>query len=150
MLIKSSAPAKKKNKRPEGNIQADCVKYLHSLGFIVMRTNAGVWQTIDGYYIHGVPDGYADLHCNAWGLYLAVETKAPGKGLRPAQAAYQAEVEAKGGTYLAVHSVAELRAGLCAAYGPQRVGEWETEGRCRVDAKKAVRDALMKRMGQKK
>lgn len=152
MLIKSSAPAKKTYKKPEGNVQKACIDYMTSLGFIVLRTNAGVWQTTDGYYIHGIEEGGADLHCcvTALGAFLAVETKAPSKGLRPKQQEYRDKVEARGGVYLAPHSVAELRDSLCAAYGPQRVAGWEAEATARVDAKKAVRDALMRKMGQKK
>lgn len=144
------APAKKKYKKPEGNIQKDCTEYMERLGFIVLRTNAGVVKTEAGNYFHGIQDGGADLHCCAWGWFLAVETKAPKKGLRADQQAYQAKVEATGGTYIEAHSVAELRAGLVAAYGPQRVEAWEAQGAARVDAKKAVRDALMKKMGQKR
>ena len=148
MLIKKTEPAKKRYKRPEGTIQADCIKYMASLGFIVHRTNAGTWQTIDGHWIHGIEEGGADLHCCAWGLFLAVETKAPKKGLRPAQKVYKAKVEARGGTYLAPHSVDELRAGLVTAYGPQRVDMWEADAASRVDAKKAIREALMRKNGQ--
>lgn len=142
-------PAKRAYKKPEGAIQAKCIEYMESLGFIVLRTNAGQWQTAQGHYIHGIEDGGADLHCIVWGgLALAVETKAPAKGLRANQQAYRAKVEAKGGTYIACHSAAELRAGLCAAYGPIRVAEWELAGRQQKDAKKARVRELMKKNGQ--
>lgn len=145
---KNTTPAKKKYKKPEGDIQAKCVEFMEMLGFVVLRTNAGVWRTAEGNYIHGIQEGGADLHCNAWGAFLAVETKAPKKGLRPKQREYRDKVEARGGTYIAPHSVEELRAELCAAYGPQRVGQWETEGRARVDGKKARVVALKRKMGQ--
>lgn len=143
-------PSKPKatRKRTEGDIQAKVVDYLSLLGFIVMRTNAGAIEVAPGRWFHGVPEGYADLHCCAWGMFLAVETKAPRKGLRPKQQEYRDRVEAAGGTYITCHDLGELREALSAAYGPQRVGAWESEGRARQAAKKDQRDALMRKMGQ--
>lgn len=141
------APKKRSGKTPEAKVAEKVGEFLSLLGFIWFRTNAGKWQ-VGNYWIQGVPEGYADIHACAHGLFLAIETKAPKKGLRPAQKAYRDRVEANGGTYIAPHSVEELRAGLCAAYGPQRVGEWETEGRTRQAAKKAELAALKRRNGQ--
>jgi hypothetical protein len=147
-VARNRTPAKKKYKKPEGDIQKACTEYMEHLGFIVMRTNAGVIKIAEGQYFHGVPEGYADLHCCAWGLFLAVETKAPKKDLKPKQEEYRAKVEAKGGTYIAPHSVAELRTGLVAAYGLQRVAQWEADAASRVNAKAQRREALMRKNGQ--
>lgn len=141
-------PTKKAYKKPEAGIQKACTAYMELLGFIVLRTNAGAIEIAPERWFHGVPEGYADLHCNAWGAFLAVETKAPSKGLKPKQTDYRAKVEATGGTYLAVHSQAELRAGLCAAYGPEKVAQWEAAGHARLQAKKDAISALKKKMGQ--
>ena len=142
-------PSKKPTrKRTEGDIQAKVVDYLSLLGFIVMRTNAGAIEIAPGRWFHGVPEGYADLHCNAWGMFLAVETKAPKKGLRPKQQEYRERVEATNGTYIACHSLEELKTALVASYGPQRVAAWETAGRERKAAKKAEIDGLKRKNGQ--
>lgn len=140
--------AKKRYKKPEGNIQKACTDYMESLGFIVMRTNAGKIEIAKGRWFHGVPEGYADLHCNAWGMFLAVETKAPARGLSPKQREYRDHVLATGGTYIAPHSVPELRAGLCAAYGPQRVAQWEADGATRKAAHDEKINGLKRKMGQ--
>lgn len=138
-------------KRTEGDIQVKCCEYLAELGMIVMRTNAGAIEVAPDRWFHGVPEGYADVHaCTPHGCYLALETKAPKKGLRPKQAEYRDRVKSNAGVYIVAHSVAELRDELCKAYGAQRVGAWESEARARKQAKAELRDALMKRNGQKR
>lgn len=146
--MRRQSKPKTTRKRTEGDIQAKVVDYLSLLGFGVLRTNAGAIEIAPGRWFHGIKEGGADLHCNAWGLFLAVETKAPKKGLRKNQEAYRDEVESKGGTYIVARSVEELREGLVAAYGAQRVERWESEGRARVAAKRAEIAALKKKMGQ--
>lgn len=142
---------KKTYKKPEGDAAKKIDDYLALIGCINIRTNAGHWVTTEGYHIQGAPEGYADKHnCTPHGMFLAIETKAPKKGLRPEQKAYQALVEAHGGTYIKASSVDELRAGLVKAYGPQVVADWETLGRGRAAAKKAQIAALKQKMGQTK
>ena len=51
---------------------------------------------------------------------------------------------------LLYRAVEDLRAALEAAYGPQRVAEWEAQAAARLDAKKAYREALMRKNGQVK
>lgn len=142
-------PAKKTYKKPEADVGKKIDAYLALIGCIVFRTNAGHWVTVEGYHIQGVPEGYADLHgCTPHGRFLAIETKAPKKGLKSNQEAYQSKVEAHSGTYIKASSVDELRAGLVKAYGPQTVADWEMLGQARSRAKKAQLEALKKGMGQ--
>jgi hypothetical protein len=150
-VARNKSTAKKRYKKPEANVAVKIEDYLTLLGCIVMRTNAGAIEIAPGRWFHGVPEGYADYHaCTPHGCFLAVETKAPKKGLKPKQQEYQGNVEAHSGTYIIAHSVDELRAGLIAAYGPQTVADWELLGRARANAKADRRDALMKKMGQKR
>lgn len=142
-------PAKKAYKKPEADVGKKIDAYLALIGCINIRTNSGHWVTVEGYHIQGAKEGTQDKTCcTPHGCYLAVETKAPKKGLSPAQKARQAEVEAHSGTYIKASSVAELHAGLVAAYGPQTVADWEMLGQARARAKKAQIAQLKQKMGQ--
>lgn len=149
-VARRQAKPKTTRKRTEGNIQAKVVEYLELLGCLVLRTNAGAIEIAPGQWFHGIKEGGADLHCcTPHGCFLAVETKAPKKGLRPKQQEYRQRVEALNGTYITCSSVEALKTALVASYGPQRVASWEAEGQARLAAKRAQREALMKRNGQK-
>lgn len=72
--------------------------------------------TADGVYVVRVARasrvGVADLLCCAAGRFLALEVKAPGAGLRPAQVYEAGRVTAAGGVAAVVRSVAEARAAI--------------------------------------
>lgn len=140
---------KKRGKTPEAKVTAECDRYLKSIGVLVIRANAGSWADDQGNIIMGAKAGTSDkVLCVPGGLFAALELKSAAGKQTEAQKAYQARVEALGATYILARSVAELRAALCAAYGPQRVSEWETAGRQRLAAKKAELAALKRRNGQ--
>lgn len=141
--------AKKTYKKPEADVGKKIDEYLALIGCINIRTNSGHWVTVEGYHIQGAKEGTQDKTCcTPHGCFLAIETKAPKKGLRPAQQVCQSEVEAHSGTYIKADSVDELRTGLVKAYGLQTVADWEMLGQARQRAKKAQIDALKKGMGQ--
>lgn len=142
-----STTKKRSGKTPEAKASAAIDKYLASLPCLSLRTSAGLIE-VDGRKIQMGQAGVSDRTVLIAGLWLAIEIKAEGGKLSPAQEAYRSRVEALGGTYVVARSVEELRAGLCRAYGPQRVEAWEAAGRERKAAKKAEIDGLKRKMGQ--
>lgn len=144
------AKAKRSGKTPEAKVTAAIDKYLSTLGCIVIRTNSGAWQGEDGNYILGAKAGTSDKTlCLPGGHFAALEIKAGTNTLSAAQKRYKARVESLGGLFIEAHTVAELRAGLVAAFGPQQVAQWEAQTQAQTSAKAARRRALMQKNGQK-
>jgi hypothetical protein len=138
-------------KTPEAKVTKAIDDYLTWLGCIAIRTNAGAWKDENGHTITGAKAGTSDKTlCLPGGLFAALEIKAGTNTLSDAQKAYKARVEALGGIFIEAHSVAEARAGLCAAVGAAKVAEWEQAAASRADAKATRREALMRKNGQVK
>lgn len=140
---------------PEAKVTAECDKYLKSIGAIVIRTNAGSWADDQGNVIMGAKAGTSDkVLClpPARGRpapFTALELKSPTGRPTEAQKAFRSRVEALGGVYILAHSATELRQALIDHFGETAVFTWEAEGRARQAAKRAQRDALMKKNEQK-
>ena len=118
-------PTKKKTKTPESRVSTAVDRYLKKLGVINIRTNAGAWQGDDGHMIMGAKAGTSDKTCCIAGVFVAIETKSAAGRQSPAQAAYQARVEAAGGLYILARSAADVRAALVDRFGEEVVKGWE-------------------------
>lgn len=141
-------PKKRKGSTPEAKVLKACVEYLELLGCYVSRTGAGLLN-VEGRTISMGRTGGLDLTCcTPHGCYLAVDAKSATGKPTPAQLEQQRLIETCGGTALFARSVEELRAQLCAAYGPQRVAQWEATGQARKQAHKDEINALKRKNGQ--
>lgn len=143
-----TTPAKRKGSTPEAKVTAALDRYLTSIDVLSIRANAGSWSDERGHVIMGAKAGTSDKLLCIGGYFVALEIKSATGKQSEAQQRFQARVEALGGVYIKASSVDELRAGLCQAYGLQRVAEWEAEGRARVTAKKQRVEDLKRKMGQ--
>lgn len=141
-------PKKRSGSTPEAKVLKACIAYLEDIGCYVSRTGAGLIN-VEGRTISMGRTGGLDLTCcTPHGCYLAVDAKSTKGKSSAAQLEQQRLIEERGGTALFARSVEDLRAGLCAAYGPQRVAQWEAEGQARRQAKKDTIDALKRKNGQ--
>lgn len=141
-------PKKRKGSTPEAKVLKACIDYLEEIGCYVSRTGAGL-VNVEGRTISMGRTGGLDLTCcTPHGCYLAVDAKSAKGKPSAAQLEQQRLIEERGGAALFARSVEELRTQLCAAYGSQRVAQWEAAGRERKQAKKDTIDALKRKMGQ--
>jgi hypothetical protein len=88
-------------KTPEGKVKDDCKKYLKSIGaWFFMPVSNGMGQV-------GIPD----IICCYKGMFLAVETKAPGKRMNttPNQDRVLQEIQNADGWAIVVDNVDQLR-----------------------------------------
>ena len=141
-------PKKRSGSTPEAKVLKACIDYLELLGCYVSRTGAGLVQ-VDGRTISMGRTGQLDIvACTPHGCYLSVDAKSAKGKISDAQQKQRDLIEARGGVALFPHSVDELRAGLCVAYEPQRIAQWEANGHARQQAQKDEIAALKKKMGQ--
>jgi hypothetical protein len=98
----------------EAMIQKKVLAHLQQLAprAFFYRTNTGGAQTVNadgstGFIKFGIP-GQADLTGVVAGQFVAIELKRRTGKQRATQSAYQARVEAAGGLYLIVRSVADI------------------------------------------
>lgn len=124
---------KRSGTTPEAKVSKAIDAYLSLIGCINIRTNSGAWQDEHGNYIYGAKAGTSDktLCLPGGGRFAAVECKAGTNTLSEAQKRYKARVVALGGLFIEARSVADLRAGLVAAFGAQTVADWELLGKAR-------------------
>ena len=104
-LYHNPKPVKKKH--PEKLVRDKIVKYLESVGAFVLNTPAGL-MTVEGRTFSVGEPGRADLHCCYKGLFLAIETKAPGKKSTPAQIKYGERIKQSGGIWICADCVGDV------------------------------------------
>lgn len=125
-------PKKRGGTTPEAKVSKKIDDYLSLIGCINIRTNSGAWQDEHGNYIYGAKAGTSDKTLLLpGGRFCAVECKAGTNTLSDAQRRYKSRVTALGGLFIEARSVADLRAGLVAAFGEQTVTDWELLGKAR-------------------
>lgn len=140
---------KRSGATPEAKVLRACIDYLELIGCYVNRTGAGLIE-VDGRTIRMGRTGGLDLTCcTPHGCYLAVDAKSATGKPSDGQLKQRELIEARGGVALFPRSKDELRAGLCAAYGPQRIAQWEVNGRARQQAHADEINDLKRKMGQK-
>lgn len=107
-----------KNKAPERGVKEAVCDWLDAHHIPWNRMNSGKVQIFNPhtrkvYWMQLCKTGTEDISA-IWrgGRYLAIETKAPGKGLGKEQKRRQAEVRAAGGIYIKANSVDELALAL--------------------------------------
>lgn len=101
-------PQAAKKKHPEKLIRDKIVKYLESIGALVINTPAGL-VTVNQRTFRVGEEGRADLHCCYRGYWISIETKAPGKQPTAAQRHYRDRVVAAGGVWIKADSVDAVR-----------------------------------------
>lgn len=106
-------PRKKRSSGPEAVTLALCLDYLRLTNTLHWRANTGALE-IGGRYVRfnapGTPDILIVL--SPTGKLCGVEVKSPTGRLRPEQEAFGRNLEAAGGAYLVVRSLADLVRGL--------------------------------------
>jgi len=117
---------------PEAKVLKACIDYLEDdLDCYVLRTSAGM-ATIGDRKLAIGRAGCPDLTvCLPNGKYCSVECKASGGRVSDAQQRQHEFIRRRNGIVIIPHSVAELRAGLVAAFGEECVHDWETLGKAR-------------------
>lgn len=125
-----ATPKKRSGKTPEAKVLKACIAYLESLDCYVLRTSAGV-ASIDGRTMAIGRAGLPDILVCKNGRFIAIECKAEKGTVSDAQQRQHEFIRRRGGIVIIPHSVAELRAGLVAAFGEQTVVDWETLGKAK-------------------
>lgn len=104
------APEKRKAKRPEASVQKAVTKWLTEQGVVFAVTDAGVLHQAGVHARCGIPTGWPDITCCLpGGRFLGIECKSDVGRQTQEQKAKQAEIEAIGGLYVLVRSLAEAK-----------------------------------------
>lgn len=124
-VARNTTAPKKKSAKPEAAVLKACIAYLEDCGCYVLRTSSAL-ATFGERKMQVGRVGCADLTlCTPDGRYVACEVKSATGTPTPEQLRQQRFVQRRGGISLIVHSKAELRAALIAAFGAATVACWE-------------------------
>jgi hypothetical protein len=97
----------------EADIQRAVIAFLELRGCVVVRCNSGAVTVGDRFVRFNSAPGCSDLLvCLPGGGFAAVEVKAPGGKLTPAQAAFLDRVRAAGGVGAVVRGIPDAEAVL--------------------------------------
>jgi len=131
---KRSAPKpkpKRTGKTPEAKVSDAIDDYLTELDFYVIRTSAGFTRIEDRAIQIGRKGQHDRTCCAPNGRFVSIEIKSATGTPSPAQLRQRDFIMRRNGIVIIPHGVAELRAGLVAAFSEQVVSDWEKLGRAR-------------------
>ena len=89
-----------------------CLLELTTDGFLCWKNSTGAVKTSDRYQRYGLKGSSDILAVAAGGMFWAIEIKTGKAVQNKAQKAFQKAVELRGGIYLLIHSLEELRSYL--------------------------------------
>ena len=89
-----------------------CLLELTTDGFLCWKNNSGAVKTSDRYQRYGLKGSSDILAVAAGGMFWAIEIKTGKAVQNKSQKAFQKAVELRGGIYLLIHSLEELRSYL--------------------------------------
>lgn len=115
ILQRMTGRPRKTSERSESEIQAGILSYLAMRrDMYAWRNNSGGYFPAPGRFLRFGERGSADILCiqAPVGRLIGIEVKRPGKKPTVYQAGWGKKVQAKGGVYFVVSSVAELKEAL--------------------------------------
>ena len=89
-----------------------CLLELTTNGFLCWKNSTGAIKTSDRYQRYGLKGSSDILAVADGGMFWAIEIKTGKAVQNKAQKAFQKAVELRGGIYLLIHSIEELRSYL--------------------------------------
>lgn len=101
-------PKAKPKRHPEKLVRDKIVKYLESIGALVLNTPAGL-MTVEGRTFQTGQAGRSDLHACYKGHFIAIEVKKPGGTPKPHQEFYLDRVRQAGGIAIVADCIDNVR-----------------------------------------
>lgn len=93
-------------------LKNQCLLELTTYGFLCWSNNTGAVKTSDRYQRYGLKGSSDILAVAVGGMFWAIEIKTGKAVQNKAQKAFQKAVESRGGIYLLIYSLEELRSYL--------------------------------------
>lgn len=113
---KPKRPGARTNRQPENKVRDKLEKYLKSIGAKYTRVNSGSWKDVAGNVIMGAKAGTSDylaiipidIAGFRFGVFAAIEAKAPGNKPTEPQQRYIDAISKRGGIAIVAYSPADI------------------------------------------